>query len=239
LNSSARPESVLRSMLSLRQILAQHSPVLLIDSSSAVIQVSLWAAGREAVWETAEVEASTGVFSATEKLLQAAQLNLSAIEAFVFCAGPGSVLGIRTAAVAIRTWNAIRPRPVFSFSSLEVVAHFEKQKRAEQPFSVIADARRETWHEVKVDASGNVSALQRVPASAFTNAGARVMPAAFRHWAPLPPSTETVPYTLAEILKWLSDTALFSENSDPDAFLHEAPAYLTWTPQIHRAPSAS
>ncbi|HEY9156279.1 MAG TPA: peptidase M22 [Opitutaceae bacterium] len=217
----------------------QHSPVLLIDSSSAVIQVGLWATGREAAWEISESEASFGVFSATEKLLQSAKLNLFAIDAFVFCAGPGSVLGVRTAAVAIRTWNAIRERRVFGFSSLEVVAHFEKQKRANQVFSVIADARRETWHEIKVDASGTVSSLQRVPASSFAGAGARVMPAHFRHWAPVPASTETVPYRLSEMLPALNEVALFSENSDPDAFLHEAPAYLTWTPQIHRAPSAS
>ena len=236
-------------MLSLRQILAQHSPILLIDSSSAAIQVGLWTAAREAggagAWETAHTEAGTGIFAATEKLLESAQFNMSAFEAFVFCAGPGSVLGIRTAAVAIRTWNAIRARPVFSFSSLELVAHFEKQKRAGRAFSVIADARRDTWHEVRVDASGNVSALQRVPASALAGADARastiarVMPSTFRHWTPLPESTETVPYNLAEMLPMLAEMPLFSENSDPDAFLHETPAYLTWTPQIHRAPSAS
>ena len=230
-------------MLSLRQILAHHSPILLIDSASTVIQVGLWTAARDGAgadtWQTTQTEAGTGVFSATEKLLEGARLNLSAIDGFVFCAGPGSVLGIRTAAVAIRTWNAIRARPVFSFSSLELVAHFEKQKRGGRAFSVIADARRETWHEVQVNASGNVSALQRVRAGAFASANARVMPATFRHWAPLPNSTETVPYNLADMLPPLAETPLFSENSDPDAFLHETPAYLTWTPQIHRAPSAS
>lgn len=228
---------MLRSMFSLRQILAQHSPVLLIDSSSTLIQVGLWTNAQAVAWEAAEREAGTGVFASTENLLQAAGVSLTQIEAFIFCAGPGSVLGIRTAAAAIRIWNTLRPRPVFSFTSLELVAHFEKTKRAGSAFSVIADARRETWHQIQVDERANISPLRRVPATALT--GTLLTPTFFRHWAPLPPAVENVSYHTGAMLETLNDAPLFSENLDPDAFLHEAPSYLTWTPQIHRAPSTS
>ena len=30
---------------------------------------------------------------------------------------------------------------------------------------------------------------------------------------------------------------LFTATNTPDAFLHEEPAYATWTPQVHRAPA--
>ena len=35
------------------------------------------------------------------------------------------------------------------------------------------------------------------------------------------------------------DVDLFHETRAPDAFLHEEPSYVTWTPKIHRAPGAA
>jgi tRNA threonylcarbamoyladenosine biosynthesis protein TsaB len=67
------------------------------------------------------------------------------------------------------------------------------------------------------------------------------MPEYFRHWSPLPVPAKrirTVPYALASLLPPLADAPLFAPASEPDAFLHEEPAYKTWTPQIHRGPAA-
>ncbi len=223
-------------MLSLRQILARHPSLLLIDSSSSLIQVGLFLADRAPTWESLETDAGSGIFAATETLLKRTNAAFISIDAFAFCAGPGSVLGIRTAAVAVRTWNVIRERPVFSFSGLELVAHAQKINRMGRNFSVIADARRATWHRVMVNTDGAMQPLHRVSATEL--AGDLMMPTTFRHWTPLPPGIERVPYFVSQMLAELGETSLFSENSDPDAFLHEAPDYLTWTPRIHRAPTS-
>lgn len=220
-------------MQSLRGILSTSPTVLLIDSASAVIQVGILRAGSEPFWETSGDEAGVGVFGATETVLRRAGGSLGAIDAFVFCEGPGSVLGIRTAAVALRTWNAIRARPVFAFRSLELVANFQLQRRT-GPFSVIADARRDSWHVIAASASGATSPLRRAVAAELT--GTLLMPQSFRHWSPPPEGVEIVPYQLSVMLEALRDAPLLSETSEPDAFLHEAPSYQTWTPQVHRAP---
>jgi tRNA threonylcarbamoyladenosine biosynthesis protein TsaB len=233
-------------MFTLRALLDRHPTILLIDSASARIQVGLLRCDQTLLWESATEEAGTALFSLTEKLLARATASIaatdsanwplpfSAIDAFVFCDGPGSVLGIRTAAVALRTWNALHPRPCYAYTSLALVAHTLALTEKLRDFSVISDARRETWHRVTVDSSGAISGLHRTPTVELN--GPLILPENFRHWSALPPSIRTVPYDLASQLSALSDTPLFIDAPEPDAFLHEEPSYQTWSPKIHRAP---
>lgn len=229
-------------MLPLRALLDRHPTLLLIDSASSRVQVGLLRASASALWENSLEETGTALFACTEKLLArsspesaSAPLPLSAIDAFVFCDGPGSVLGIRTAAAALRTWNVLHPRPTYAYCSLALVAHTLIAAENLRAFSVIADARREAWHRVTIDASGNTSPLQRVPTAELS--GPLVLPEHFRHWSALPAAVRSVPYDLASALPRVADIPLFTEAPDPDAFLHEAPAYVTWTPKIHRPPT--
>lgn len=214
-------------MARLRELLAAHNSLLLVDAASAVIQVG-WLENRpelppgfEARWENRAEEAGLGLFRAIESL----GVKPAAAGAFVFCDGPGSVLGIRTTAVALRTWRVLHARPAYAFHSLALVAH---SLRREQ-LTVIADARRETWHCASVGAP-----LRRVPAAELS--GELVMPENFRHWSRLPDGVEFTPYSLNQLLPQAIDADVFRSTESPDAFLHEEPSYVTWTPQIHRAP---
>jgi tRNA threonylcarbamoyladenosine biosynthesis protein TsaB len=151
---------------------------------------------------------------------------------FVFCAGPGSLLGIRTTAVLLRTWTTLKPRPCFSYQSLEMVARGPQASG----MAVIADARRDSWHLVARDAQGTPLPVQRVPAQDLP--AMRCMPEHFRHWAPLPSGTRRVPYDVGELLRATADVPLLQESPEPEAFLHEDPQYVTWTPRVHQAPSS-
>jgi tRNA threonylcarbamoyladenosine biosynthesis protein TsaB len=234
-------------MFTLRALLDRHPTILLIDSASSRLQAGLFRRDHDPLWESAVEEAGTALFSLTEKLLARAgpanpavanpsveSLPLSAIDAFLFCDGPGSVLGIRTAAVALRTWNALHPRPAYAYASLAFTAHHFALMENLRDFSVISDARRETWHRVTIESSGTVSSLQRTPTAELT--GPLILPENFRHWSALPPAVRTVAYDLATQLPALADTPLFIDAPEPDAFLHEEPSYQTWTAKIHRAP---
>ncbi len=220
-------------MLSLRALLAGHSSLLLIDSSSTRIQVGFLRPGHAAIWESHSGEAGVGVFKAAEAVLTRAARTIQDVESLAFCEGPGSVLGIRTAAAALRTWNVLRPRPLFAFCSLSLVAH-QLVRQGSREFGVVADARRDSWHRVAVDAQANLSALERVPTSSLH--GALFMPDGFRHWSPLPPGLKTTLYDVPTLCAESIDVPLFSPTAAPDAFLHEEPVYQSWTPQVHQAP---
>ena len=211
-------------MPSLREI-CRHDSVLVIDAASAVIQVGLLDPGSAGKWATSSEESGIGVFQCIERLA----INPQSAGAFVFCEGPGSVLGIRTVAMALRTWAMLKPRPIYTYTSLALVAHALGRGEA----GVIADARREAWHHYQIGRG-----LRRVAAAELS--GEIVMPENFRHWSPLPPGVTRVPYLLAEffMLPHVTEADLFRLTEAPDAFLHEEPSYVTWTPQIHRAPVA-
>lgn len=215
-------------MPSLPALLAAHAPLLLLDAAAARVQVGLFEANGQARWAAADDEAGVALFRGVESL----GVDHAAIRAFVFCEGPGSILGIRTAAMALRTWNVLAPRPVFAFRSLEVVAHDLARRSPAENFSVIADARRESWHCVDVRA-GSVGPLRRVPAAEL--GGALFMPENFRTWSTPPAETKLTSYDLAALLPSVAGAELFRATGAPDAFLHEDPSYKTWTPHIHGA----
>jgi tRNA threonylcarbamoyladenosine biosynthesis protein TsaB len=217
-------------MPSLRDILAAHAPLLLLDAASTRVQVAIFDPEGAARWAVADEEAGVALFRGVESL----GVDLAQVRGFAFCEGPGSILGIRTAAMALRTWNALAPRPVFAFRSLELVACDLARHGPLGNFSVIADARRGAWHCVEVH-SGVIGPLQRMNAAAL--AGGLFMPENFRTWTARPAETKTTSYDLATLLPCVAEADLFRATEAPDAFLHEDPSYLTWTPHIHRAPS--
>ena len=217
-------------MPSLHEILAAHAPLLLLDAASTRVQVGLLDALGSARWAVADAEAGVALFRGIESL----GVDLASVRGFAFCEGPGSILGIRTAAMALRTWTALAPRPVFAFRSLELVAYDLARRSPAENFSVIADARRGAWHCVEARA-GTTGPLRRVTAAEL--AGSLFMPENFRTWATQPAETKTTSYDLATLLPRVAGADLFRATEAPDAFLHEDPSYLTWTPRIHTAPA--
>jgi tRNA threonylcarbamoyladenosine biosynthesis protein TsaB len=213
----------MRKMPSLRKILNDGSSLLLIDAASAKIQVGMLGAAQPPRWAARANEAGVGIFECLDEL----GVDLDAVRSFAFCEGPGSILGIRTAAMAIRTWNVLRPRPTYAYGGLEVLS------RALGPDApgVIADARRGLWHFYPAGGP-----LTRVPGAELS--GELATPEGFRHWDPLPPGTREVPYGVAGLLAVpaVAEADLFRETDAPDAFLHQQPSYVKWVPQIHRAP---
>ena len=125
-------------------------------------------------------------------------------------------------------WHALSPRPFFGYSSLALVA----EALGRPNVSVVADARRELWHRYQLGGE-----LSRVPGTDLS--GELVMPEGFRHWSVPPAGLVSTPYLLEDLFPRAMHAPLFTETQAPDAFLHEEPSYVTWSPKIHRAPPKS
>lgn len=208
-------------MPSLRELSSQ-SPVVVLDAASALVQVGVVSADGAHRWQTSPEESGVAVF----QCLEALRLSPREVGAWVFCEGPGSILGIRTVAMALRTWAVLRHAPVFGYASLELVA----KSLGREDVAVIADARRGLWHHYQLGRG-----QRRLRADELS--GELVTPEHFRHWADLPGKVARVPYLLAELWPQVWDADLLRKVEAPDALLHEEPTYVTWEPQIHRAPA--
>ena len=210
-------------MPSLSQILREHPPLLLIDAASERVQAGLLGGGEGPRWSARRGEAGVGLFECLDELA----VDIGRVAAFAFCEGPGSILGIRSSAMALRVWDALGQRPLFAYVGLAVVARAVGRPEV----GIIADARRGLWHCLHMGGP-----LLRVPAAELS--GELMTPEGFRHWEALPPGTATAPYDLATLFSSpaVADADLFRETREPDAFLHQEPSYAKWVPQIHRAP---
>ena len=224
-------------MPSLAQLLAGHGRLLVLDAASTRVQVGLFHAAGAASWSHPAGEAGRGIFTGAEAVLREAGGQLDEIGAFVFCEGPGSMLGTRTIAMALRTWQVLKPRPAFAYQSLAVAGHFAWTQRP-RGFAVIADARRDTWHVQSVDPGGTRAPLQRVATGAVP-AGELLTPENFRVWAPPPRPAARCSYDLANAFPALGDGDFFRPVEAPDAFQHEAPAYKKWSAMVHSAATAA
>lgn len=223
-------------MATLPQLLANHGHLLLLDAASTRVQVGLLRTARPACWHTTAAEAGTGIFTGTAAVLADARLKPDDIDAFVFCEGPGSMLGTRTVAMALRTWSVLRPRPAYAYQSLALAGRFA-WTQASRNFAVIADARRETWHVQTVGADGTLPSLQRTAAGELP-AGELLTPENFRAWAQPPRPVSVCGYDLARIFPSLADGDYFRAVAAPDAFQHEAPEFKKWSAQVHSAATA-
>lgn len=223
-------------MARLAQLLASHGRILVLDAASTRVAVGLLRAEESTIWVQSNDEAGRGVFLGTEAVLKQAGLTLDGIDAFVFCAGPGSMLGTRTIAMTLRTWLLLKPRPAYSYQSLAAVASAEWSQRP-RGLTVVADARRETWHAQGIAADGTLARLQRLSAADLPP-GEILTPASFRAWSARPTGVAECNYDLATIFARLGDADLFTAETAPDAFQHEPPEYKKWSAQTHSAETA-
>ncbi|MCF3649667.1 peptidase M22 [Synoicihabitans lomoniglobus] len=215
-------------MLALNDIHSRHGPTLILDASSTVIHGGWLPVSGDARWTRIEAEASAGIFQVLSDL--GSQPREAAC--FVFCEGPGSILGIRTVATVLRTWIALQSRPVYAYRSLELTAH----QWAQPGEAVICDARRQSWHTLTRATDATLGPIKRVATADLPGSGL-LTPDGFRRWSALPAAApRTVPYDPTALSGTLANTPLLRETNDPDAFLHEDPSYATWTPQVHQAP---
>lgn len=222
---------------SLRQLLEQHPSLLVIDSSSTRVEAVLWQRGSLTPAQVVHCdgEASAALPEVTAQALAAVALTVRALDAVAFCAGPGSVLGIRLAAASLRAWRAINPSlALFSYQSLPLLA------AAHPAHAIVADARRDSWHVVRPESPDQIQRLTTAQLGPLACISPLGTPATFRRWSSLPSEVTLHPltYSAAALLCAASDTPFFTPSSEPEAFLADTPSYVTWTPQIHQAPGS-
>jgi tRNA threonylcarbamoyladenosine biosynthesis protein TsaB len=229
-------------VLALESVVARHGSALVLDASCARVQAGLVGTGREPAWIATNDEAGVGLFRAAAALLSAAGLKPQEVGAYVLCDGPGSQLGIRTAAMAIRTWQALRTAsaPIYTYRSLRLAGHGLVDARTAVPFAVVCDARRESWHVVRVTARDAIGEVERVPSGELAAIGVPLFqPDGFRSWNEPPVLVASCDYICGALFAKLGATELLELAEDAEPWNPAPPEYKKWSGDRHRAPSPS
>jgi tRNA threonylcarbamoyladenosine biosynthesis protein TsaB len=212
-------------------------PILYLDAAAPRVVAGLQAKGGPGaaiVWVSTRDEAGVGLFQLVDELLAAAGIGIGDLRTIVFCEGPGSLLGIRIVAMAIRTWQAMpreTPLRVFGYRSLELIAARLLESGTSPPFSVISDARRSTWNLLRMTGDGAQGGIVRAAADALSAEPGPVFHSPdFPAWQPIPEGANRVDYRPEDLPELQSAHALLREVAQPDAFLTEVPTYREWSP---------
>jgi tRNA threonylcarbamoyladenosine biosynthesis protein TsaB len=210
-------------------------PCLVLDGSARVgVRVGVLRDGRWSGEGVAAEGALEATFACAEAALRQAGLGLADIRSFVVCVGPGSILGIRVAALAARAWATLEPRPIFVWESLAALARSALAAGQSRPFVVALESRLKRWNTLVVPAEGGLSAPAELEPEQVRALGLSVV--ASGEVAAVFPGAWIVPTPWAELPALFATTDLLRPEAKPEA-LNPAAAFATWDGERHRGPA--
>ena len=208
-------------------------PCLVLDGSArAGVRVGVLSGGRWVGQGLSTDGALEGLFVCVEVALAEAKLKLGDISSFALCVGPGSVLGIRIAALAVRSWSALEPRPIFIWESLAGIARSALTVGEQGPFLVAVESRLKRWHALEVSADGSLGAPFEAEAAQLNSSGHRVL-ASSEAAAGVLTSHVAVPHPWSALPTFFAQPGFLREEPRPDA-LNVANDFATWSGERHR-----
>ena len=208
-------------------------PCLVLDGSArAGVRVGVLSGGRWVGQGLSPEGALEGLFGCVEVALAEAKLKLGDIRSFALCVGPGSVLGIRIAALAVRSWSALEPRPIFIWESLAGIARSALTVGEQGPFLVAVESRLKRWHALEVSADGSLGAPFEAEAAQLNSSGHRVL-ASSEAAAGVLTSHVAVPHPWSALPTFFAQSGFLREELRPDA-LNVANDFATWSGERHR-----
>lgn len=214
-------------------------PCLVIDGSARHgIEVGVYGNEGWLAHASTEEGALEGLWYATEKALGEARLSLGEIKSFAVCVGPGSMLGIRITALAVRTWSALATRPIYVWETLPVLAQvLLKRGGRTKPFLALTESRMKRWHAIHVNPLSQPAIVwqkelsveeiraEKLPLVVTTESAQSVFP-----------ESELCTPAWADLPSLMALGEGFRLEPKPDA-LNAATDYATWSGERHRGQS--
>lgn len=214
-------------------------PTLVTDGSGASVFVGLLGVGGE--WKAQANLQSTpleGLFPSVEAVLHSAGCEISDVHNFIYCKGPGSVLGLRLCAMAIRTWGYLcKLRTTvryFTYNSLELTAALIA---ADNPGTnralLISDWKKNAWNSIEINEgqSGAIATIDDRTVGNWEKGSLFYLPQR-KGWQAIPENAtmlEYSPHRLPEVMYLLKSAKKIEPYSS------NMNTFRKWLPQRHRA----
>ncbi len=218
---------------------APEFPALAIDGSSSGTFAGM--IGPKGNWlaqcfcEKAPLE---GLFPTVKSVLAETGQHFGDIRSYLYCEGPGSVLGLRLCAMAIETWSRLYPDSAqfFAYNSLQLAAVRLVHDTPDLPESlVISDWKKTAWNAVRIQ-SGQPATTEALPADALARWDGPVyhLPAR-KGWQSPPAGARQLDYDPAELRRFLQAPGLLRPTETIQLYSAGTNAFQKWTPTRHRA----
>lgn len=211
---------------------------LFLDASGVTTRVGVWQDARWLGWQESEASALEGLFANARAALDEAKLPWAQLCGFIYIEGPGSVLGLRLAAMAIRAWqtdDATREntiaRPVMTCGSMPLAAALALASGARNPFTIFTDAKQGFWQILEVTSPD----LEKIFVTAPREIKETELPAgtlfhlpARKAWHQTPKHALTLPTSLREHPEVLALPHLLRPVATATPYAGRPPEYKKW-----------
>jgi len=213
-------------------------PLLITDCSTLGVQAGILGSNGWLAFARPEGEVASALFAAVKSVLQEADLTLSSLAGFGYCEGPGSTLGIRINAMAIRTWNSLQndSKPCFAYKSLEAaMLMVEARETNQNPYALFSDLRKDCWNGIRIDNDSTIPPIEVVEKRSLNNWPATRWFLRQRLYSPgPPPEAEALEYDLVGLGDSEAFISRFRAVQKAGVFQTAITEYKKWVPQRHR-----
>jgi tRNA threonylcarbamoyladenosine biosynthesis protein TsaB len=182
----------------------------------------------------AESVVAAGALEATTDLaaevLKKAHLKFTDIKSYAVCIGPGSMLGIRVSAMAVRTWATLYQRPIYVWESLRLLAEHALEQGVKAPFAVINESRLKRWNFVSVKAADSFEPAVELEVDEVNAKGLALV---INHSTELFSNAKVMDNIWSHLPRLFKKKESLKLEPKPDA-LNPAADYALWSGERHR-----
>lgn len=178
------------------------------------------------------------LFPAIEQVLEQAGHRLADLNSYIYCEGPGSVLGLRLCAMAIETWTRLYPSSaqLYKYNSLQLSAHALRHAKPElQEALIVADWKKGAWNALYIR-DGKVGTSEVID-----DAGLAAWQGVLYHlpqrkgWQSPPAKAHTLSYDPSQLSYVRSAPDLLQTSEAVELYSSGINTFQKWTPTRHRA----
>jgi len=212
-----------------------------IDGSGSALFAGLLDA--KGAWQATalrECAALEGLFPAVTDVLGAAGRDLSDVDGYIYCEGPGSVLSLRLCAMAIETWRRLHPRaaPVFKYNSLRLMAH---QLLANDPSltnaRIVSDWKKGVWNALTIR-DREIGTVEVLDDDALASWSSPLFHLPQRKgWQSPPTAAATLAYDPSCLDRLTECPGLLVPTDSVELYNAGVNTFQKWTPTRHHAPA--
>ncbi|MBT5379050.1 MAG: hypothetical protein HOK49_08795 [Opitutae bacterium] len=212
---------------------------LWLDTSARETSVALIHDDQILTHIISETNALDSLFNGLKTCLRSEGLAFEDVDDIHYCEGPGSSLGLRISAMALKTWKTLRPKiPLYACRSLPLHAILlAEDVETPDSFSLVGQWKKGNWFHLKhkknfVVTAGEMNTLTDEEVLELKGPVYHIKQRKFSTHPPthfLPVSTN-----LNGLPKALATPGLFREVDQPELFNLGKPTFKKWTPGRHR-----
>lgn len=218
--------------------------LLLLDTSTPSLHAGLLGRDGWLALEVGEGDALEKIFQLVEAALGSAGVTLNDCQGFIHCEGPGSLLGLRLAAMAIATWRqlpALKDAPLWAYSCTSAAEQLVRSQTPEpEPYHILLPFRRNLFYTR--DHTGAETLLE---ATELHNLSGTTYFIPQRNFAEPPTGARVLDYNLRPLGQIMlsditaSQPTFLAPRSQPRVFTPKPQEYKRWTGQRHTAADRS